>query len=218
MSKCLTTISSEDVDFRAAVNQQLYKVYKSLAQGDIRAHRIEQELPIAASMSRSVSTLAEETETLFALAEAYERKGEFDAAARMLHSIIGTYGHNEYPIPSALGAGKEKLIAAAEGVFDKGRAFTKDTLFGPQINQAQDLTRKGLPLYFSSLSPLDKDLNVRAGDLAVERLTRLQKASPEFAAPFRIACKKAARRQGRRAAVAAALAVPRHCRRAIHPR
>src|SRR6185437_3472064 len=33
MTKCLAGISSEDVDFRAAVNQQLYKVYKSLAQG-----------------------------------------------------------------------------------------------------------------------------------------------------------------------------------------
>ncbi len=184
MTKCLSTISSEDVDFRAAVNQQLYKVYKSLAQGDIRANRTEQELSNCRAMSRSVSTLAEETETLFALAESYEHKGEYDAAARMLQSIIGTYGHYEYPIPSALGSGKDKLLTAAEGVFDKGTAFAKDTLYGPQITQAQNLTRKGMSLYFSSLSPLDKDLNVRAGDLAVERLARLQTTSPEFVTRF----------------------------------
>ena len=39
MQKCLATISSEDVDFRAAVNQQLYKVHRGLAQSGIRAGR-----------------------------------------------------------------------------------------------------------------------------------------------------------------------------------
>ncbi len=184
MTRCLGAISSEDVDFRAAVNQQLYKVYKSLAQGDIRANRSVQELANCRAMSRSVNTLSEEIETLFALAEAYERKGDNDAAARMLQSIVGTYGHYEYPIPSALGSGKDKLVSAAQEVFDRGRVIAQGTLYGQQINAAQDLTRKGIPLYFSSLSPLEKDLNVRAGDLAVAGLARLQGASPEFAARF----------------------------------
>jgi outer membrane protein assembly factor BamB len=184
MTKCLAMVSSEDVDFLAGVNQQLYKVYKALAQGDIRASRADQELANCRAMSKSVSSLSEETETLFALAEAYEHKQDYEAAGRMLQSIIGTYGHYEFPIPSALGAGREKLLATAQEVFDKGRAFTQNTLLGPQINAAQDLTRKGLPLYFSSLSPLDKDLYVRAGDLAVERLARLQSTSPEFAKHF----------------------------------
>ena len=77
MKQCLAGISSEDVDFRAAVNQQLYMVYRALAQSGIRESRSPQELTSCLGMSQTVSTLADEMETLFALAEAYECKGDY---------------------------------------------------------------------------------------------------------------------------------------------
>jgi len=52
------------------------------------------------------------------------------------------------------------------------------------MGRALGLNKKGLPLYFSTLSPLEKDLMVRAGELAAGRLIRLQRASPEFAGEF----------------------------------
>ena len=64
---------------------------------------------------------------------------------------------------------------------DNGRQFARATLYGPQFDRSIELTRSGLPLYFSALSPLEKDLSVRAGDLGAAGLLRLQKASPEFA-------------------------------------
>jgi outer membrane protein assembly factor BamB/tetratricopeptide (TPR) repeat protein len=181
MQKCLAGISSEDVDFRAAVNQQLYKVYRALAQSGIRAGRGPQELTSCLGMSQTVSTLADEMETLFALAEAYERTGDHATAGRMLQSAVGIYGQYEYPISAALGAGQQRLLTGAQEVMDNGRQFAHATLYGPQLDRGIELMRSGLPLYFSALSPLEKDLTVRAGDLGAAGLLRLQKASPEFA-------------------------------------
>ncbi len=206
MKKCLDSISSEDVDFRAAVNQQLYKVHKGLAQSEIRkrgqATFSDKKLPVpfsessrelehAIGMRRTVSTQAEEIETLFALAEAYERKGDLKAAAQQLRSIANTYGHCEYPVPSLLAGDLAELVGAAKGAFDRGETFAGKTLYAPQFQRSLSLTRKGLPLYFSALSPLEKDLTVRAGELAAQRLVRLLKLSPEAAAEHEAAAAKA---------------------------
>ena len=184
MKQCLAAVSSEDVDLRAAVNQQLFKVHKRLARSGIRAARTDQELANALGMSRTVSTLSDEIETLFALAEAYQRRGEPEAAARMLRSVVSTYAHYEHPIPSVLGAGRDRLLTTSQGVIDKGRGFVKATLYGQQLGRSLELMRQGLPLYFTTLSPLEKDLTVRAGDLAAARLVALQKSAAEFARAF----------------------------------
>ncbi len=76
---CLSTISSEDVDFRAAINQQLYRVHQRLARRAIRAGNQADELANCLGMSRTASTLAEEIETLFAVADAYQRQGNVAA-------------------------------------------------------------------------------------------------------------------------------------------
>jgi len=191
MKKCLDSVSSEDVDFRAAVNQQLYKVHKGLAQSGVRAGVPARELEHAIGMRRTVSTQAEEIETLFALAEAYERKGDLKTAAAQLRSIANTYGHCEYPVPSLLAGDLAQLLAAANGTFDRGEAFVGKTLYAPQFQRSLGLMRKGLPLYFSTLSPLEKDLTVRAGELAAQRLVRLLKLSPEAAAEHEAAAGKA---------------------------
>jgi len=184
LKQCLTTISSEDVDFRATINQQLYRVHKRLARSGIRAGRVQQELDHCLGMSRTVGTLADEIETLFALAEVYQRKGDHAAAARMLRSIVSTYGHYEYPVPSLLGGDTDRLLSASHRVIDRGRRFVKGTLYAREFGRSLDLLRRGMPLYFSALSPLEKDLSVRAGELAAHRLIRLQKGSPQFAKQF----------------------------------
>ena len=109
MKQCLATMSSEDLDFRALVNQQLYQVHKRLARSGIRAGDKSKELANGLGMSRTVTTLANELETAFALSEAYQRKGEFSNAALQLRSVVGTYGHYEYPIPSLLSGDMNRL-------------------------------------------------------------------------------------------------------------
>ena len=184
LKRCLDTISSEDLDFRALINQQLYRVHKRLCRSAIRAGQVDRELQNCLGMSRTASTLADEVETLFALSEAYERKGQPMAAARCLRSVIGTYGHHEYPVASAAALDPDGMLAAADQVLDKASAYGKNPFYGGEFDQAFRLMRKGLPLYRSTVSPLPKDLTVRAGELAARRLIRLQKQSKEFADPF----------------------------------
>jgi outer membrane protein assembly factor BamB len=182
MKGCLKSISSEDVDFRSIVNQQLYKVHRRLARSGVRAGRSREELAECMGMRRTVNTLGEEIETLFALAEAYERKGDLDTSSRLLRSIISTYGHYQYPTPSLLAGDTAKLAETSKGVFARGEAFTANTLYGTELTRAVGLMKRGMPLYFSALSPLEKDLTSRAGELAAGRLIAIQKRSPDFAA------------------------------------
>ncbi len=114
MQHCLEKSSSEDLDLRAAVNQQLFRVHQQLARRAIRANRTDAEQANALGMSRTASTLAEEMETLFAVAESQERRGDLNAAAKTLRSIIVTHGEREYPAsrPLALADGTEVVEAS----------------------------------------------------------------------------------------------------------
>jgi len=181
---CLRRVSSEDLDFRALIRQQLFRVHKRLARSAIRAVRSDQELENALGMSRTASTLAEEIETLFALADATERRGQLQAAARSLRSIVSTYGHHEYPVAPNLVEDPARLLKAANQVLDNGRAYAAGLLYTREMTRSLALVRKGLPLYYSTVSPLPKLLTVRAGELAAQRLVRLQARSRPFADEF----------------------------------
>jgi outer membrane protein assembly factor BamB len=189
LRECLRTASSEDLDFRESVKQQLYRVNKELARIGIRAARPKDELASGLGMARTATTLADEIQTLFALSEAYGRTGEFDASARCLRSLISVYGHREYAVPAAVSADRERLAEVGASIFDDmaGRA---ESSFQPLIHRSVALMRRGLPLYFSAVSPLEKTLNVRTGELAASRLIALQGHSPEFAKRFETAAKK----------------------------
>ncbi len=193
--RCLVTASSEDLDFRALTKQQLFRVHKRLARSAIRAGRAGPELANCLGMSRTASRLSEEIETLFALADAYERKGEPDAAARCLRSITSTYGHHEYPVAPIAVDDTTQILSTANEVIGKAEAYVKGPFYSLEMHRSLALIRKGLPLYFSTVSPLPKPLTVRAGELAASRLVRLQKGSSEFAASFeRVARRELERR------------------------
>jgi outer membrane protein assembly factor BamB len=189
LTKCLDTISSEDLDFRAAINQQLYRVHKQLARRAIRSGRLADELDNCLGMSRTASTLAEETETLFAVAEALQRQGKLDDAAIALRTIISTYGHHEYPISPVAMADKQKVLDAAAGVLSRYQDFVKDSIYAPEMTRSLELMAKGLPLYLSTVSPLPKTITVRAGELVAARLIALQQQSGEFAQRFQATAK-----------------------------
>ncbi|MDD4890203.1 MAG: PQQ-binding-like beta-propeller repeat protein, partial [Phycisphaerae bacterium] len=184
LKKCLTTIGSEDLDFRAAINQQLYRVHQRLARTAIRTGKIEDELDNGLGMSRTCSTLAEEIETLFALAEAYERKGDLNAAARCLRTIIETYGRHEYPISPLAALDGQQVLGAANQTLDRTSGFLGENIYGKELSRSLGLMKKGLPLYLSTVSPLPKTLTLRAGERAAWQLARLQKTSSQFAGDF----------------------------------
>lgn len=98
LQNCLATVSSEDLDFRAAVNQQLRQVHRRLSQSAIRSVQPDAELENCLGMTRTAGTIADEIESLFALSEVYERRGDHADAARTLKSIIDTCGRHEYPV------------------------------------------------------------------------------------------------------------------------
>ncbi len=179
--RCLTRMSSEDLDFRAAVNQQLFRVPQFLARSGIRSGDKDKELTNVLGMSRTASTLSEEIETLFALSEAHERQGQYPTAARFLRSIIRTYGHHEYPISAVSASESMQLMEAAKKVIVKYEGLLKKSLYRQPMSEGMHLLTKGLPLYHSTVSPLPKELTVRAGDLAAQRLKRMQENSSGFA-------------------------------------
>ncbi len=184
LKRCLVRASSEDLDFRALVKQQLFRVHKRLARSAVRAGQRELELANGLGMSRTGSTLAEEIETLFALADAYERQGQLAAAARCLRSIVSTYGHHEYPVAPVTMADVQRVLRAASEVIDKAEDLTKNPFYSAEMTRSLALSRKSLPLYFSTVSPLPKPLTVRAGELAAARLMRLRTLHTDFAAAF----------------------------------
>ncbi len=184
LERCLDTISSEDLDFRAAINQQLYRVHLRLARQAIRSRRNDEELQNCLGMSRTAGTLAEEIETLFAVADAYQRRGNLNAAAKALRTIINTYGDHEYPISDVAAAESQRIMAAAEGVIDRYEAFLSETMFAKETAASLGLMKRSLPLYLSTVSPLPKSLTLRAGELAAIRLRRMKQQSSEFAKAF----------------------------------
>jgi len=132
-------------------------------------------------MSRTAGTLAEEIETLFAVADARERRGELDAAAKALRTIINTYGDHEYPISDVAATEHLKIVAAAESVIDRYSKFLSDSLYARELTNSLTLMKRGLPLYLSTVSPLPKSLTLRAGELAAIRLRNLKQQSDSFA-------------------------------------
>ncbi|MCE9529879.1 MAG: PQQ-binding-like beta-propeller repeat protein [Planctomycetes bacterium] len=190
LQKCLNQSSSEDLDLRAAVNQQLFRVHQQLTRRGIRASQNDVERDNALGMSRTASTLAEEMETLFAVAESHQRRGDFAAASKTLRSIIGTYGDREYPIaPLSFADGKE-VVKQAHEVMDRYQSRFQSTILGREIGSSLTLNKKGLSLYLSTMSPLPKTLTVRAGEFASYRLMQMQQQSPEFLQAFQNTAEK----------------------------
>lgn len=191
LQKCLKTISSEDLDLRAAINQQLYRVHQQLTRRAIRAGQAAEEQSNALGMSRTASTLADEIETLFAVAESHQRRGDFAAAAKTLQTIAATYGQHEYPVAPLAVADPRAVLAAAQEVLDRYHGKVENTIFAKELTGSLALTKKGLPLYLSTMSPLPRTLTVRAGELAAQRLLQLQQANPDFARSFQAEAAKA---------------------------
>ena len=187
LDTCLATISSEDLDFRAIINQQLFRVHQRLARSAIRAARTDNELRYCLGMSRTASTLAEEIETLFALSEVYERRGDPASAARCLRSVVAAYGHHQYPLPGVCARDGAHILTEAANVMQTAHRFVADGLYRTEMARSLELLRRGLPLYTSTLSPLPKDFTLRAGDLAAARLVRLGARSADFARQFEAA-------------------------------
>ncbi len=184
LNKCLATVSTEDLDFRALINQQLFQTYQRTARRAILRANPGEELQSCLGMTRTASTLAEEMETLFALADAYERKTDFAGASRCLRNVIAAYGHHEYPLSSLTVAEPAPVIAAAEAVMDRAQQNVNPIFYPREMNRSLALMKQGLPLYFSTVSPLPKTLTVRAGELAATRLIALQRRDPAFAKQF----------------------------------
>jgi outer membrane protein assembly factor BamB len=190
LRQCLATISSEDVDFRARINQILYQVHKQLARSSIRAGNPGEELANTLGMSRTASTLIDEVETLFAVADAYERQGNPMAAARALRSVIVTYGPYEYPVAAVINRDEQEMLAGAETMIGRAERMVDPVHFHKSFGRSLALLKKSLPLYFSALSPLPRDLTVRSNDLAVRKLIALQKSDPAFAKAFEALARK----------------------------
>lgn len=190
LKKCLKTVSSEDLDFRAAINQLLFRVYRRLARGSIRVGNVERELENVLGMSRTAGTLAEEIETLLALSEAYAAKGNLPAASRCLRSVIGTYGHYEYPVAALASWKRAKVRNEVDGILDRAMKLVDKKLYHREFTRPLQLLRKGFGLYHRTVSPLPKTLSLRAGELAAVKLRTLQKQWPEFATRFEASARK----------------------------
>jgi len=189
LNECLALVSPEDVNFRALIKQQFYKVYLELTRAAIRSGKHKEQLVNALGMSNTASVLAEEVETLFALAEAYTNNKNIKNASACLRSLIEVYGHQEFPISA---------LAAKTAFYQEDLAILQDTkneifneakanagiIYKAEANKALDLASNSFPLFLSAVSPLPKELTVRTGDLAILKLIDLLKNSGGYEAEY----------------------------------
>jgi outer membrane protein assembly factor BamB/tetratricopeptide (TPR) repeat protein len=178
IQQCLAIIPAEDADFRTMLNQLLYPIHKELARAAARAGKAEADLANCVGMSQTVGTLADEMESQLALSESYERRGDWKTAGQIAKSLVSRYGQYEYATASLLLGDTAKPEAACREVLDNVAGFTARNLYAREIGTASSLLKKGLGLYFGALSPLNKDLKVRAGELGALRLIQLQQRFP----------------------------------------
>jgi outer membrane protein assembly factor BamB/tetratricopeptide (TPR) repeat protein len=189
LNQCLTLVSPEDVNFRALIKQQFYKVYLELTRSAIRANKPKLQMENSLGMSNTASVLAEEVETLFALAESYAKNNNPKNASACLRTLIEVYGHHEFPISSLAAKAsffQEDLPVLNEtvsSIFAEAKSNT-GLVYKNEASKALDLTDKSFPLYLSSVSPLPKELVVRTGDLAILKLIELLKNSAGYEAEY----------------------------------
>jgi len=185
LNQCLLLVSPEDINFRALIKQQFYKVYLELTRSAIRAHKPLEQLQYSLGMSVTASVIAEEIEALFALAEAYRNNNLHLKASACLKTIIEVYAHHEFPI-SALAAkacfyqeDSSKTEDTFYEIFKEAKSIVSD-IYLQEASMALDLTSNSFSLFHSSVSPLPKELTVRAGDLAILKLVELLKKDKSF--------------------------------------
>ncbi len=196
MKKCLDEIPPSDLDFRATVNQLLYKVHKRLARSGARSRRSKMELEHGLGMSRTAGTIADEIEASFVLADAWERKGDHAHAVKRLRSIVRRYAAYEYPV-SALTLGNEVPIRTMSAkVLDGVSDFTAPALYGKEFKYVTALLKNGLEPYLGELTPVEKNGTMRAGDLAVSKMLKIKEAHPEFAGEFETQARAALAQKG----------------------
>lgn len=182
MQRCLKSLPSEDTDFRTLVNQQLYQAHKHLARGGVRAKQSEEELTHCLGMSRTATSLGDEIEMRFAIADAYERKGDLRNAGTQLRSLISAYAGYGYPVSSLVGANRERISEASASILRRGGRYVAGIPYTDVLKETTGLLTGALPVYFGALSPLEKDLKVRADEWAAARLNRLRMTSESFGA------------------------------------
>jgi outer membrane protein assembly factor BamB/tetratricopeptide (TPR) repeat protein len=178
IQQCLALIPAEDADFRTVLNQQLYPIHKELARSGARAGNLNADLENCMGMSQTVGTLADEMESMLALSEAYERRGDWKTAGKLARNLVSRFGQYDYATSSLLQGEVAKPEAACVQVLDQVAGFTSSHLYARELGTASALMKKGLSLYFGALSPLSKDLKVRAGELGANRLIKLQRQFP----------------------------------------
>lgn len=189
LNQCLALVSPEDINFRALIKLQFYKVYLELVRTAIRSNKPKMQMDNTIGMSNTASVLAEEVETLFALTEAYINNDNYKSAASCLRTLIEVYGQHEFPISSL--AVKTIFYQddlplindTMKNIFTEAK-LNAGKIYKGETEKALDLTLQGFPLFLSSVSPLPKELKIRAGDLAIIKLAELLKKSPEFEAEY----------------------------------
>lgn len=189
LNQCLALVSPEDVNFRALIKQQFYKVYLELVRSAIRAGKPKMLMENALGMSNTASVLAEEVESLFVLSESYHKNGNIKSSAECLRTLIEVYGHHEYPISSLSAKAlfyQEEMPVIHETIneiFEEAK-LNAGTMYKKETNLVLDLVSKSSPLYFSSVSPLPKELTIRTGDLAILKLIDLLKKSSGYESEY----------------------------------
>jgi len=184
LGRCLEAVSPDDLDFRAAVNQQLHRVQLSISQTAIRRARPADEVASAQELYRRSSTVGQEVQALLALAEAYERTGAPANAVRCLQSVVRYYARRPHRVPALARQAPARTAKAASSAIDAAAGKVHREFFTEPAARGIELMRASLPLYLSTVSPLPRTLTVEAGPLATQRLLALTGRQREFAAAF----------------------------------
>jgi len=109
----------------------------------------------------------------------------FKNAANCLRNLIEIYGEHEFPISDiAKKSAFEKarmveLTKTAQKIFDDSKKVS-NPIYHTSLIDAISLNQKSFELYSSAVSPLPKDLSLRTGDLAINKLRTMLSNSGNF--------------------------------------
>ncbi len=178
---CLKDIPSNELMFRAAVNQLLFQVQLNLSRKSIRCQHASKELASALRLWETAGTTSEQVLALFAMSEAYQRGGDTASAARCLRSIVRRYGRRSFHVSRLSQFDHATVKQTGNEVLDALSGHIHTVYYRKPFMGAAGLLRESLPLYWGAVSPLPKALTIEAGRLASARLLALYQTDSEFA-------------------------------------
>ncbi|PCJ58613.1 MAG: hypothetical protein COA79_12705 [Planctomycetota bacterium] len=177
LEKSLKNSSPDEISFRKMLNQLRYRVQLEVSRLGIIGKNADLELNSSLRLWKSAGTIGEEITALFALSDAYMRKGNTKGAFQSLRSIVQYYAHRPYPVPLLVAGNRELAASGIKSMIKRHGTNIHEKFYHSPFEKIVANSLSSANLYTSAISPLPKEITLEAGEMACIRLIELSKDS-----------------------------------------